>query len=120
MIFDRYANVVAQHQIEFPQYYPQPGWHEHNVDEMMETCDACIDRACDELEKLGWTRESVKAIGESAKRHPIESTRAPSHQCCGPMRKVLLFAPRARGSVGMAACPRTALLTRPRRYHQPA
>lgn len=26
MIFDRYANVVAQHQIEFPQYYPQPGY----------------------------------------------------------------------------------------------
>ena len=26
MIFDRYANVVASHQIEFPQYYPQPGY----------------------------------------------------------------------------------------------
>ena len=31
---------------------------------MMETCDACIERACDELENLGWTRQSVKAIGE--------------------------------------------------------
>lgn len=26
MIFDRYANVVASHQIEFPQYYPEPGY----------------------------------------------------------------------------------------------
>ncbi|KAJ3553544.1 hypothetical protein NM688_g3551 [Phlebia brevispora] len=68
IVFDRYANVVAQHQIEFPQYYPQPGWHEHNVDEMMETCDACIDRACDELEKLGWTKQSIKAIGITNQR----------------------------------------------------
>jgi glycerol kinase len=25
MIFDQYANVVAQAQAEFPQYYPNPG-----------------------------------------------------------------------------------------------
>ena len=63
MIFDRYANIVASHQIEFPQYYPQPGWHEHDSDQIIESCDACIDQACVELEKLGWTRESVKVIG---------------------------------------------------------
>ena len=80
MIFDAYANVVAQHQIEFPQYYPQPGWHEHNVEEMMEACDTCIERACDELEKLGWTRQSVKSVGESlSSRQLRESTRAFYH-----------------------------------------
>ena len=26
IVFDRYANVVAQAQAEFPQYYPQPGF----------------------------------------------------------------------------------------------
>lgn len=30
---------------------------------MMETCDACIDGACEELEAAGWTRQSVKVIG---------------------------------------------------------
>lgn len=25
IVFDRYANIVVQHQIEFPQYYPEPG-----------------------------------------------------------------------------------------------
>ena len=64
MIFDRYANIVASHQIEFPQYYPEPGWHEHDAEQIMESCDACIDQACIELEKLGWTKESVKVIGE--------------------------------------------------------
>lgn len=31
----------------------------------MESCDACIDQACVELQKLGWTKESVKVIGKS-------------------------------------------------------
>ena len=26
MLFDKHANVVAQHQLEFPQYYPNPGY----------------------------------------------------------------------------------------------
>lgn len=26
IIFDEYANIVAQHQLEFPQYYPEPGY----------------------------------------------------------------------------------------------
>lgn len=30
----------------------------------MESVDACIDNACVELEKLGWTKESIKAIGK--------------------------------------------------------
>lgn len=25
IIFDKYADIVAQHQLEFPQYYPNPG-----------------------------------------------------------------------------------------------
>ncbi|KAI0083756.1 glycerol kinase [Irpex rosettiformis] len=70
MIFDRYANIVASHQIEFPQYYPEPrqDWHEHDSDQIIESCDACIDQACAELEKLGWTKESVKAIGITNQR----------------------------------------------------
>ena len=63
IIFDRYATIVASHQIEFPQYYPEPGWHEHDAEQIMESCDACIDQACGELETLGWTKESVKVIG---------------------------------------------------------
>jgi glycerol kinase len=25
MIFNQKADIIAQHQLEFPQYYPQPG-----------------------------------------------------------------------------------------------
>ncbi|KAI0690300.1 glycerol kinase [Cytidiella melzeri] len=68
LIFDRYANIVASHQIEFPQYYPEPSWHEHDAEQIMESCEACIDQACVELEKVGWTKESVKVIGITNQR----------------------------------------------------
>ncbi|KDQ51018.1 hypothetical protein JAAARDRAFT_73838 [Jaapia argillacea MUCL 33604] len=68
IVFDRYANIMAQHQIEFPQYYPQPGWHEHDAREIKETCDACIDEACKTLEGTGYAKESIKVIGITNQR----------------------------------------------------
>ncbi|EKM50153.1 uncharacterized protein PHACADRAFT_264722 [Phanerochaete carnosa HHB-10118-sp] len=68
MIFDSYANVVASHQMEFKQYYPRSSWHEHDADQIMESCDACIEKACAELEEQGWTKESVKVIGITNQR----------------------------------------------------
>ncbi|KAI0316013.1 glycerol kinase [Amylostereum chailletii] len=68
IIFDKYANIVAQHQQEFPQYYPHPGWHEHDAAEMMEVCNTCIDEAVKNLEKAGWSRDSVKVIGVTNQR----------------------------------------------------
>ncbi|PSS30992.1 hypothetical protein PHLCEN_2v2480 [Hermanssonia centrifuga] len=88
MIFDRYANVVAQHQIEFPQYYPQPSWHEHDAEEIMETCNSCIEEACVELEKLGWTKESVKAIGITNQR---ETTVAWSRKTGKPVSRAIVW-----------------------------
>jgi len=88
IIFDRYANIVAQRQIEFPQYYPQPGWHEHDADEMMETCDACIDGAVDELQREGWTKESVKVIGVTNQR---ETTVVWSRKTGKPLSRAIVW-----------------------------
>lgn len=88
MVFDRYANVVASHQIEFPQYYPQPGWHEHDAEQIMESCEACIDQACVELEKLGWTKESVKVIGITNQR---ETTVAWSRKTGEPVSRAIVW-----------------------------
>ncbi|OCH84614.1 glycerol kinase [Obba rivulosa] len=68
LIFDKYANIVAQHQVEYPQYYPEPGWHDQDPDEIIESCDVCIDRACDALEAAGWSKDSVKVIGITNQR----------------------------------------------------
>ncbi|KAF5392691.1 hypothetical protein D9757_001000 [Collybiopsis confluens] len=64
IIFDQYANIIAQDQQEFPQYYPNPGWHDHDPEEIQQTADQCIKNAMKELEKAGWAKQSVKVIGE--------------------------------------------------------
>ncbi|KAI0060680.1 glycerol kinase [Artomyces pyxidatus] len=68
IVFDKYANIVAQSQREFPQYYPQPGWHEHDATEMQAMCEKVIDEAVADLEKAGWSRDSVKVIGVTNQR----------------------------------------------------
>ncbi|KAA1469090.1 glycerol kinase [Dentipellis sp. KUC8613] len=68
IIFDKYANIVAQHQLEFPQYYPHPGWHEHDPEEMQDVCNTCIEEACKTLEQEGWSKDSVKVIGITNQR----------------------------------------------------
>ncbi|KAI9573958.1 hypothetical protein HD554DRAFT_575393 [Boletus coccyginus] len=68
IIFDRYADIVAQFQSEFPQYYPNPGWHEHDPDEIQKVSEACITNACEILESSGWAKESIKVIGITNQR----------------------------------------------------
>jgi hypothetical protein len=93
IIFDQHADIVAQHQIEFPQYYPHPGyvyvhtlqvnqthqvqrWHDHDAEEIQEHADYSITEACKALEAKGWATESVKVIGTSIQ----DSSRTRSHR----------------------------------------
>lgn len=68
LIFDKYADIVAEYQTEYPQYYPEPGWHEQDADEIMASCDVCITEACKALEAAGWSKDSVKVIGITNQR----------------------------------------------------
>ncbi|KII87480.1 hypothetical protein PLICRDRAFT_43122 [Plicaturopsis crispa FD-325 SS-3] len=68
IVFDKYANIVSQHQLEFPQYYPHPGWHEHDADEILKYSETCIEEATNALEKAGYTKDSVKVIGITNQR----------------------------------------------------
>ncbi|KAF7308201.1 hypothetical protein HMN09_00667900 [Mycena chlorophos] len=68
MVFDKHADIIAQHQLEFPQYYPHPGWHSHDATEIQETADACIEGAMKELTAAGWATDSVKVIGITNQR----------------------------------------------------
>ncbi|CCM00757.1 uncharacterized protein FIBRA_02797 [Fibroporia radiculosa] len=68
LVFDKYADIVAQYQIEYPQYYPEPGWHEQDADEIMDSCDVCITEACKALETAGWSKDSIKVIGITNQR----------------------------------------------------
>ncbi|KAG2425077.1 hypothetical protein HXX76_013986 [Chlamydomonas incerta] len=59
-IFDKECNVLASHQAEVPQIYPQAGWCEHDPLEIWRTVLQCISQA--------W---------ESAQQHVVSSGRPP-------------------------------------------
>ncbi|THH14755.1 hypothetical protein EW146_g5618 [Bondarzewia mesenterica] len=88
IIFDRYANIIAQHQQEFPQYYPHPGWHEQDPEELQAMCETCIDEAVKNLEKAGWSRDSVKVIGITNQR---ETTVAWSRKTGKPLCRAIVW-----------------------------
>ncbi|KAF9561219.1 glycerol kinase [Agrocybe pediades] len=93
IVFDEHADIIAQHQLEFPQYYPHPGsvthvWHEHDVDEIQQHADKCIEEAIVALESKGWAKESVKAIGITNQR---ETTVAWSRKTGKPLCRAIVW-----------------------------
>ena len=42
IVFDADARAVASSQREFPQIYPQPGWVEHDPEDLWSTTLACM------------------------------------------------------------------------------
>ncbi|GJJ11431.1 hypothetical protein Clacol_005664 [Clathrus columnatus] len=68
MVFDEHANIISQHQLEFTQYYENPGWHSHDAAEIQQVADKCIDETVKQLEADGWDRSSIKAIGITNQR----------------------------------------------------
>ncbi|KAG5636780.1 hypothetical protein H0H81_006894 [Sphagnurus paluster] len=89
IVFDKYANIVAQSQQEFPQYYPNPGWHEHDATEIVEHADLCIADAIKEMVAAGWAANSVKVIGITNQR---ETTVAWSRKTGKPLCKAIVWA----------------------------
>ncbi|ENH75487.1 Glycerol kinase [Fusarium oxysporum f. sp. cubense race 1] len=68
LIFDTSGEVVATHQLEFKQYYPHPGWHEHDPEELISSVEQCIDGAVEAFEGQGHSREQIKAVGITNQR----------------------------------------------------
>ncbi|EJU03381.1 glycerol kinase [Dacryopinax primogenitus] len=68
LVFNDVAEVIAEAQEEFPQYYPHPGWHEHEPDEIQEVVERCVEEAVENLEAKGHTAKSIKAIGITNQR----------------------------------------------------
>ncbi|KAF8493255.1 glycerol kinase [Russula emetica] len=88
IIFDQYANIVAQSQEEFPQYYPNPGWHEHDATEIQEVCDKVVEQAIANLEEAGFKRSSVKVIGVTNQR---ETTVVWSRNTGKPLSRAIVW-----------------------------
>ena len=80
IIFDHDGRVCAMAQQEFKQYYPQPGWVEHNPEEIWATQLATAKAA---LQKAGLNGRDIAAIGITNQRETTvlwdRKTGAPIH-----------------------------------------
>ncbi|CAI2170805.1 3279_t:CDS:2 [Funneliformis geosporum] len=68
LIFDSKGNLVTYHQVEFPQYYPNPGWIEHDPTDLLETVYKCIEEALKKFVGMGNAITDIKAIGITNQR----------------------------------------------------
>ena len=64
-LFDARGSVVASDYKEFPQYFPKPGWVEHDADEIWASCAAVIKGV---LKKSRVSSQAIAAIGITNQR----------------------------------------------------
>lgn len=60
ILFDRSGNIIQMAQQEFTQHYPQPGWVEHNPNELFDSQSTVAARC---LRQAGITGSEVAAVG---------------------------------------------------------
>jgi glycerol kinase len=65
VVFDRAGQVVAMAQREFTQYFPRPGWVEHDANEIWQTQLAVLREV---LGQAGITARQVRAMGITNQR----------------------------------------------------
>lgn len=65
LLFDQTGKVVSSSQQEFPQYYPQPGWVEHDPNEIW---SSQIEVAKEVLKSTGVAVSEIAAIGITNQR----------------------------------------------------
>lgn len=65
IIFNHQAEIVASSQQEFPQYYPKPGWVEHDAMEIWASQSASLTAV---LAKSGIRSDQIAAIGITNQR----------------------------------------------------
>lgn len=62
------AEVVASHQQELTQKFPQEGWVEQDPFEILNVVTLCIERTIEKLELLGGSASDIVAIGVTNQR----------------------------------------------------
>jgi glycerol kinase len=81
ILVDRHGQVVAQAQREFTQHFPQPGWVEHDAEEIWATQSATINAV---LASIGARASDLCAVGITNQRETVllweRSTGRPLHR----------------------------------------
>lgn len=65
IVFDKNGSIVSVAQKEFTQFFPQPGWVEHDANEIWSTQ---LGVAAEAISKAGLTVENIAAIGITNQR----------------------------------------------------
>lgn len=65
IVFDKTGKSLGVGQREFTQHFPQPGWVEHNAEEIWDTQRACIAEA---IKKAGITGDDIACVGITNQR----------------------------------------------------
>ena len=65
ILFNEKGEICSVSQREFTQYYPKPGWVEHDANEIWETQLQVCRRA---MEKIGARAEDIAALGITNQR----------------------------------------------------
>ena len=92
VLYDRQAQVVRHVYGEFTQHYPQPGWVEHDADEIWQVTlrlirSACEDISHDQIAGIGITNQRETAVlwdrktGEPAAKAIVWQCRRSQEQC---------------------------------------
>lgn len=65
IVFDQQGAIISMAQKEFTQYFPQPGWVEHDP---MEIWSTQLGVAAEAITRAGLTPENIAAIGITNQR----------------------------------------------------
>ena len=65
ILFDKNGNICSVAQKEFTQYFPKPGWVEHDADEIWASM---LGVAVEAMSKIGASAEDIAAIGITNQR----------------------------------------------------
>ena len=65
ILFNKKGEIVSVAQKEFTQYFPKPGWVEHNADEIWSTQ---LGVAVEAMTKIGASSEDIAALGITNQR----------------------------------------------------
>ena len=72
ILYDKDANPLFSKNKEFPQYYPKPGWVEHNANEIFESqLEVAKDVIAHAQNELSATTKEIAAIGITNQRETI-------------------------------------------------
>lgn len=90
-----HRKVLASHQIEIKQKYPQEGWVEQDPKEILEAVIECIKKTIEKLKNININVSDIKAIGITNQRETTliwdKNTGEPLHNAIGKMQYIVYY-----------------------------